>query len=73
MHERKSMFSVSLIWGVTPVLVEYYRNTEEMIQNTGSLLNELGYVDKGDLFIITAGVSAGVTGTTNMLKVHEVE
>jgi pyruvate kinase len=44
-----------------------------MIQSTGSLLKELGFVDKGDLFIITAGVSAGVSGTTNMLKIHKVE
>ena len=26
--------------------------TEEMIQNTGSLLNELGFVDKGDLLLL---------------------
>ena len=64
---------LSLIWGVTPVLVKPYSTTEEMIQSTGSLLKKLGFVDKGDLFIITAGVSAGVSGTTNMIKIHEVE
>ena len=70
---EKVCSQLSLIWGVTPVLVDYYSTTEEMIQNTGSLLNELRFVDKGDLFIITAGVSAGMSGTTNMLKIHEVE
>jgi pyruvate kinase len=64
---------LSLIWGVTPILVEVYSTTEKMISNTGSLLKKLKYVNKGDLFIITAGVSAGVSGTTNMLKIHEVE
>ena len=47
--------------------------TEKMISNTGSLLKKLKYVNKGDLFIITAGVSAGVSGTTNMLKIHKVD
>jgi len=70
---EKVCSQLSLIWGVTPVLVEYYSTTEEMIQNTGNLLKKLGFVDKGDLFIITAGVSAGVSGTTNMLKIHKVE
>ena len=73
MHNRKVCSQLSLIWGVTPVLVEPYSTTEEMIQSTGSLLKELGFGDKGDLFIITAGVSVGVSGTTNMLKIHEVE
>ena len=70
---EKVCSQLSLIWGVTPILVELYSTTEEMIQSTGSLLNELGFVDKGDLFIITAGVSAGVSGTTNMIKIHKVE
>jgi pyruvate kinase len=70
---EKVCSQLSLIWGVTPVLVEPYSTTEEMIQSTGSLLKKLGFVDKGDLFIITAGVSAGVSGTTNMIKIHEVE
>jgi len=32
----------------------------------------LGMVSRGDLVIITAGVRAGVPGTTNMLKAHRV-
>jgi len=64
---------LSLIWGVTPILVKPYATTDQMINNTGDLLKGRGYIKKGDLFIITAGVSAGVTGSTNMLKIHEVE
>ena len=33
---------LSLIWGITPILVEAYSTTEEMILNTGTLLKELG-------------------------------
>ena len=48
------------------------KNTESMIQNTGDLLKSRNFLKKGDMFIITAGVSAGVSGSTNMLKIHEV-
>ena len=70
---EKVCYQLSLIWGVTPILVKPYSNTDKMIHDTGDLLKGKGYLEKGDLFIITAGVSAGVTGSTNMLKIHEVE
>ena len=70
---EKVCSQLSLIWGITPILVKPYNTTEEMMLNTGSLLNELGFTKTGDFFIITAGVSPCVSGTTNMLKIHEVE
>ncbi|HIN19777.1 MAG TPA: hypothetical protein EYM76_02740, partial [Candidatus Marinimicrobia bacterium] len=30
------------------------------------------FIKKGESFIITAGVPVGVTGSTNMLKIHSV-
>jgi pyruvate kinase len=33
---------------------------------------EMGYIENGDLTIITAGVPVGVSGSTNLLKVHIV-
>jgi len=63
---------LSLIWGIVPILVSPYSNTESMIQSTGDLLKSRKFLKKGDMFIITAGVSAGVSGSTNMLKIHEV-
>ena len=27
----------------------------------------------GDTFVLTAGVPVGITGSTNMLKIHKVE
>jgi pyruvate kinase len=31
-----------------------------------------GHIQNGDLIVITAGIPVGHSGTTNMLKVHEV-
>ena len=63
---------LSLIWGVIPILVKAYATTEQMIHSTGGLLKRQDFVKQGDLFIITAGVSAGISGSTNMLKIHQV-
>ncbi|MDP6937079.1 MAG: pyruvate kinase [Candidatus Marinimicrobia bacterium] len=66
-------YQLSLIWGVTPVLVKAYSTTDELIEYSGKLLRDKGFVNSGDSFIITAGVSVGVSGSTNMLKIHQVD
>ena len=43
-----------------------------MIDACGEILMQYGYLNKGDSFIITAGEKVGVSGTTNMLKIHRV-
>ena len=70
---EKVCSQLSLIWGLIPILVKPYSTTEKMIQNTGDLLKKYDYLKKGDSFIITAGVSAGISGSTNMLKIHKVK
>ena len=63
---------LSLVWGVMPMQVESMENTDEMIETAvaGALTTQL--VRPGDLVVITAGVPLGITGTTNLLKVHTV-
>ena len=62
---------LSLIWGVTPVLVDTFQSTDEMITCSGEILRKNRYLKKGEKFIITAGAPVGITGTTNMIKIHE--
>ena len=64
---------LALIWGITPILVEKYTSTDEMISNYISLLKNKEYIEQGDKVIITAGVPVGISGTTNMIKVHVVD
>lgn len=61
-----------LVWGVTPIVVRETQGTDEMIEEAigGSL--EAGLIRCGDLVVLTAGVPAGVPGTTNLIKVHVV-
>jgi len=63
---------LSLSWGVIPYLVEEASTTDEMFDMGVEKALESGHVRNGDLVVITAGVPIGVSGTTNILKVHIV-
>lgn len=63
---------INMSWGVTPVLVEEKTSTEELFKHAVEKAMEHNLLESGDLVVITAGVPLGVSGTTNMLKVHVV-
>jgi len=63
---------LALIWGVIPVLTQHFDTTDEMIHYSGEILCELNYLKSGDKFIITAGVPVGISGSTDMVKIHKV-
>lgn len=64
--------SLALNWGVVPVKAPDMRNTDELIEKSVAISLNSGYVQKGDLVVIAAGVPVSLTGSTNMLKVHVV-
>ncbi len=63
---------LSLSWGVVPYLVKIASSTDEMFDMGVEKALESGLVRNGDLVVITAGVPIGISGTTNILKVHIV-
>ncbi|WP_340021740.1 pyruvate kinase [Paenibacillus sp. FSL K6-1096] len=67
------LHALSLTWGVIPLLRdESASSTDAAVAAAVELARSAGYVQNGDLVIITAGVPAGCTGTTNLLRVHRV-
>ncbi len=63
---------MALSWGVIPVTVDEKNNTDELFEHVVAVSQQKGLVKNGDLVVITAGIPLGVSGTTNMLKVHLV-
>jgi pyruvate kinase len=66
------MRKLVLEWGVYPVLAPESKTTDEVISNSVKAAIESGYVEEGDLVVITAGVPVGLSGTTNLIKVHTI-
>lgn len=63
---------LTLSWGITPIMMEYAHDTDELIEKAVSTSQSAGLVQDGDLVVITAGVPVGISGTTNMIKAHLV-
>lgn len=61
---------LNLSWGVTPVLIKEEQDTFELFENAVKEIESKGYLKTDDLIVITAGVPLGMSGTTNMIKVH---
>lgn len=71
-QSEQVMRRLALYWGVYPMKIEKLHSTDDIIEKSVEKALELGYLKKGDLTIITAGVPVGVSGSTNLLKVHIV-
>ena len=63
---------LKMTWGVIPVLTKEETSGSDMFLGAINASKQSGYVSTGDLIVITAGVPVGQSGTTNLLKVHEV-
>lgn len=61
---------LALSWGVHPVLSDNTDSTDELLEIAVEKGLETGLFTYGDKVIITAGVPVGVSGTTNLMKVH---
>jgi len=59
---------LALNWGVTALRYDGERNDDAMLAFAARRGRELGYLERGDLLVATAGVSRR-TGSTNMIRV----
>jgi len=64
--------SLTLVWGVAPMLVRQAPTYETMLSEARDRLLELGLVAPGSSIVVTAGVPLHVPGTTNLLKVETI-
>ena len=63
---------LSVVWGVYPVVIQEANETDELIERAiFGALND-GYVEEGDLTVLTAGIPLGVSGSSNLIKVHVI-
>ncbi len=61
---------LNLSWGVTPLLIQEMDDTDALFEHAVESAEKTGIVSQGDLVVITAGIPLGISGTTNLMKVH---
>ncbi|RUL56420.1 pyruvate kinase [Lysinibacillus antri] len=71
-NEHSTAQQLTLVWGVTPIVTPKVTTTDEILELAVDESLKHGYVDHGDVVIITAGVPVGEAGTTNLMKVHVI-
>jgi pyruvate kinase len=63
---------LNLCWGVYPVHVPDWKDTDEMLERSKKIPKELGMASRGEKIVIIAGVPISIPGTTNLIKVETV-
>ncbi|WHM33486.1 pyruvate kinase [Streptomyces sp. BPPL-273] len=70
--EPATRSQLSLTWGVETFLGPHVDSTDAMVDQVDELLLKYGRCEKGDVVVITAGSPPGVSGTTNLVRVHHI-
>ncbi|MDX3310227.1 pyruvate kinase [Streptomyces sp. NPDC054884] len=70
--EPATRSQLSLTWGVETFLGPTAASTDAMVDQVDELLLRYGRCEKGDVVVITAGSPPGVSGTTNLVRVHHI-
>lgn len=70
--DEKVCRQLNLAWGAHPYVIDEMTEVFELFAHAINRAKELGYLEKGDIAVITAGVPLGHAGTTNMIKIQEV-
>ncbi|MFF8828923.1 pyruvate kinase [Streptomyces sp. NPDC015131] len=63
---------LNLTWGVETFLGPHVDSTDAMVAQVDEHLLKIGRCRKGDVVIITAGSPPGVSGSTNLVRVHHI-
>ncbi len=61
---------LNMAWGVTPLLIAVEHDTFELFDHAIQAVESAGYLQDGELAVLTAGVPLGTSGTTNLIKVQ---
>ncbi len=64
---------LALYFGVVPVVVQQFESVDHILRTAAAMSRVSHLARRGDKIIITAGSHAGVAGSTNLLKVEELD
>jgi pyruvate kinase len=63
---------LTLYWGVQSLQLQEVHNTDAMIILAEQAAVQHGFVTKGDIVVMIAGLPLAITGVTNLIKAHRI-
>ena len=70
--EKHVWRQLALSWGTVPLMIAEESITDDLFEHAVDAAVQNGLVHDGELVVLTAGVPLGISGTTNLMKVHVV-
>ncbi|HKL80490.1 MAG TPA: pyruvate kinase [Mobilitalea sp.] len=61
---------LNMAWGVTPLLIAVEHDTFELFDHAIEAVQKAGFLEEGELAVLTAGVPLETSGSTNIIKVQ---
>jgi len=63
---------LALTWGIETFTVPHVKHTDDMVAQVDHLLREMELAEDGERIVVIAGMPAGVSGSTNTIRVHKM-
>ncbi len=69
---EKTRRKLALSWGVTPILCDRYDSTDVLFFTAKNIATKFFDLKSGDKLIMTGGMTNGITGNTNTIKIETI-
>lgn len=70
--DKRVWYRLALSWGVIPVMSEKFNSTDVLFYHASRVAKEALVLNPGDSIVMTGGMTNGVSGTTNVIKVEKI-
>lgn len=69
---ERTWYKLAMSWGVTPVMCEHFDSTDVLFYTAKNKAIETFGLKSGDKIVLTGGMTNGVSGNTNIIKIETV-
>jgi pyruvate kinase len=70
--EAYTVRQLSLVWGVKAFYMNRFDDQQEFFRAVIRHCIENNIVVEGDIIVLTAGIPIGISGSTNLMRIHEI-
>jgi pyruvate kinase len=71
--QRATARRLALVWGVTPVVCDDVGNVDDMTARAVQTAKGLQFAEAGQTIVIAAGMPFGTPGSTNLLRIAQID
>ncbi len=69
---ERTWYKLAMSWGVTPVMCEHFDSTDVLFYTAKNKAIETFGLKPGDKLVLTGGMTNGISGNTNIIKIETV-